>query len=43
MSEELDAKLIAIGEKARAILKERGLTDAQIDAELRKMGKRPRA
>lgn len=42
MPDELDAKLIAISEKARAILKERGLTDAQIDAELRKKGKKPR-
>ena len=38
MPDDLDAKLVALGEKAKAILKERGLTNAQIDAELRKKG-----
>lgn len=40
--EELDAKMIALGEKARAVLRERGFTDEQIEAELRKSKRRKR-
>ena len=42
MQDELSAKLVALGQKARTILKKRGFTDAQIEAELsKKGGKKP--